>query len=103
LNEAELGAVLSIAKTPQALLKKLQPLWRAQERTPPAPATSAPQQAIALATPPQTLQRWSEDQEQVAALEHHARSLWATHIDLLLAQLAADRAACQAQGAGAGD
>ncbi len=90
LNEAELGAVLSIAKTPQALLKKLQPLWRAQERTP--PAASAPQQAMAQATPTltptQTLQRWTEGQQQAAAREHHARCLWTAHIDLLLAQLA---------------
>jgi len=94
-DETQLSALLPIAKTPQALVKKLQPLWRAQERTPPAatdtavdePAAEAPA-APALATPAQIMQQWSASQQRVAACEVQARLLWAAHADALLAQLA---------------
>jgi len=95
LDEAQLGVLLPIAKTPQALVKKLQPLWRAQERNPPAatdtaeddPAAEAPT-ASALATPAQMMQHWSASQQLVAAAEAQARELWKAHADTLLAQLA---------------
>ena len=95
LDEAQLSALLPIAKTPQALVKKLQPLWRAQERNPPAAtdtavddlAAEAPA-APALATPAQIMQQWSASQQLVAACEVQARLLWAIHADALLAQLA---------------
>ena len=87
LTEAQLSAVLPIAKTPQALLKKLQPLWRAQERTPPAHAAT-PEDRSALPTPTQIVQRWSAAQQQVSACEERARAVWCTHADAVLAQLA---------------
>jgi exodeoxyribonuclease V beta subunit len=95
LDEAQLSVLLPIAKTPQALVKKLQPLWRAQERNPPAatdtavddPAAEAPT-ASALATPAQMMQHWSASQQLVAAAEAQARELWKAHADTLLAQLA---------------
>ena len=90
-DETQLSALLPIAKTPQALVKKLQPFWRAQERTPPADLDAAPAD---LAAPPQSetpahiMQQWSATQLQVAAYEAQARALWAAHADTLLAQLA---------------
>jgi len=92
LDEAQLNALLTIAKTPQALVKKLQPLWRAQERTPPADPGAVDFDAeITLAepeSPSQIMQRWTESQQQVAACEAQARVLWTAHADTLLAQLA---------------
>ena len=90
-DEAQLSALLPIAKTPQALVKKLQPFWRAQERTPPADLDTAPAD-LAVPIQPETpfhiMQQWSATQLQVAAYEAEARALWATHADTLLAQLA---------------
>ena len=90
LDEAQLSALLPIAKTPQALVKKLQPLWRAQERTPPEDpgATAVDVTPPESDTPTQIMQRWSESQQQVAACEVQACLLWASHADALLAQLA---------------
>lgn len=84
LDESQWGAVLAMAKTPSALLKKLQPLWRAQERTPP---TDLSAQSPA-ATPWQIMQGWSEAQQQASACEQQARELWALHAEAVLAQLA---------------
>jgi exodeoxyribonuclease V beta subunit len=89
-DEAQLSALLPIAKTPQALVKKLQPFWRAQERTPPADLDAVPAD-LAVSPQPETpahiMQQWSATQQQVAACEAQACALWATHADTLLAQL----------------
>ncbi len=86
LDEAQLSALLPIAKTPQALVQKLQALWRAQDRTP--PAETATEDPLALQTPTQIMQAWSQAQHQVSLCEAQARVLWAAHADALLAQLA---------------
>jgi exodeoxyribonuclease V beta subunit len=87
LDESQLQAVLPLAATPQALLSKLQPIWRAQERNPAADAPT-PLEVQALPTPWQVLQQWSVAQEQVAALQMQARALWSAHGSALLTQLA---------------
>jgi len=95
LDEAQLSALLPIAKTPQALLKKLLPLWRAQERTPPEEIAvpADPERKAGLdrqvepAAPAQSLQLWANQQQHVAACEAQALSVWRTHADALLAQL----------------
>ena len=89
-DEAQLSALLPIAKTPQALVKKLQPFWRAQERTPPADLDAAPADRAVLPeseTPDHIMQQWSATQLQVAVYEAQAHELWAAHADTLLAQL----------------
>jgi len=89
LDEAQLSAILPIAKTPQALVKKLLPLWRAQERIPPADLT-APADTVRQTepdAPAQSLQLWAAQLQQVAACEAQALALWRTHADALLAQL----------------
>ena len=98
LDEAQLGVVLPMAKTPQALVKKLQPLWRAQERTPPAnPAADAAagfasdpgtDESPQLGTPQQIMHSWSLAQLQVAASQSRARALWTAHAEALWSQLA---------------
>lgn len=87
LDESVLQAVLPIAATPQALLNKLLPIWRAQERTPPADAPAAEAEQP-LPTPLHILQQWSAAQAQVDALQAQARALWSAHGPALLAQLA---------------
>jgi exodeoxyribonuclease V beta subunit len=85
LDEAQLSALLPIAKTPQALVKKLMPMWRAQERTPPADSAAPGQPDV----PAQSLQLWTSQQQHVAACEAQALEVWRAHADALLAQLTA--------------
>ncbi len=87
LDATQWQAVLPVAATPQALLNKLQPIWRAQERTPPADAPTS-EEVQALPTPQQILQQWSAAQAQVDALQVQALALWSAHGPALLAQLA---------------
>ena len=86
LDEAQLGVLLPIAQTPQVLVKKLQPLWRAQERTPPADSTN--DETPQLDTPQQIMHSWSQAQLHVAACEARARVLWSAHAEALWSQLA---------------
>ncbi|TXT37986.1 MAG: exodeoxyribonuclease V beta subunit [Comamonadaceae bacterium] len=82
LDAQTLPALKTIGDTPQALLGKLQALWRSAER---APRADAPDPE----SPDSLLARWSQWQQQREALEAAARPGWTAEVIQSLQDVAA--------------
>jgi exodeoxyribonuclease V beta subunit len=85
LDVQALPALKAIGDTPQALLSKLQALWRSAER---APRADAPDPEA----PDSLLARWSQWQQQREVLEATARQGWTAELAQVLNEAAAVKA-----------